>query len=479
MLADKDSCIGCSACAAACPTKAISMIRDENEFLFPTVSEKVCISCGQCIKACPILNPSVPKRTHNLAVFSGHYTKIEKNLRSSSGGFVSALSEAIISAGGTVYGVCYNEGFSRAIYARASSIEQLEPMKGSKYIFSELSSEIYESISADLRSEKSVLFVGCPCEVYAVSNFFGDRYDNLITCELICQGGSSPKALRIFVQELEETYNSKVKYLNMRAKRNGNAHPYMMMAVMASGDVFFEPLGNTDFDIAFRNIKRESCYNCNFKMPNDVADFTAGDHIGMSESDPCYFESGVSIIFVHNNKAMTWIKRIENFTFMDETFERGAGIQNCLFNSIEKSVFYDQIVSWLNENKLKGSAELIDKRKAELLEKPLFDLSNRVKKQDMKFVIWGVGKYFENAYKAIKKNFPDGQIVAIIDKYKTGEKHNIRIVSPDKLPLIDFDHVVISTVAGQKEATVAVSQCVPGSVKQNCSLVMLPSDIKE
>lgn len=479
MLAEKSTCIGCSACAAVCPTKAIDMQRDNSGFLYPAVIPERCISCGKCTRACPILTPAAVPSSHNLDVYSGHFSSADKTLQSASGGFVSALSESVIHSSGVVYGVCYNEDFSRAVYCRADTLASLEAMKGSKYIMSEIAPEIYSKLENDLKAKKNVLFIGCPCEVYAVKNYFKEKYENLLTCELICQGGTSPRALRLFVRDLEEQYHSKVKNLNMRAKRDNSAVPYMMRVEMESGDTFFEPLETTDFDAVFHHVKRECCYNCRFKMPHDVADFTAGDHIGMSEGDKGFFKSGVSIIFVHTPKAEQWMKRLNSFVLDKETFSRGAGIQTCLFHSIEKSLFYEKLVDDLHHDKLKGAAQEIHKMKCSILSGTIKDAKEKLGNKPQKLLIWGVGKYFRITWDTVKTYFPDSSVIGIVDKYKTGERCGVPIIRPEAISDLDFNHVFINSVGAQKEALDLLTDLFG---KDNCkhyyTLVMLPSDLK-
>ncbi|MBR6744283.1 MAG: 4Fe-4S binding protein, partial [Clostridia bacterium] len=44
----KTACCACSACAAICPTGAITMVPDADGFLYPQVDEGKCVSCGLC-----------------------------------------------------------------------------------------------------------------------------------------------------------------------------------------------------------------------------------------------------------------------------------------------------------------------------------------------------------------------------------------------------------------------------------------------
>ena len=48
----KEDCCGCTACYAICATNAISMISDEEGFLYPKINENKCIMCNRCVDVC-------------------------------------------------------------------------------------------------------------------------------------------------------------------------------------------------------------------------------------------------------------------------------------------------------------------------------------------------------------------------------------------------------------------------------------------
>ena len=49
----KEECCGCSACFAACPKGAITMVPDEEGFEYPVIDPEKCIRCQLCMKVCP------------------------------------------------------------------------------------------------------------------------------------------------------------------------------------------------------------------------------------------------------------------------------------------------------------------------------------------------------------------------------------------------------------------------------------------
>lgn len=52
-LPDIRYCYSCGACAAVCPVKAITMVKQEMGFMYPIIDKEKCCNCHLCEKACP------------------------------------------------------------------------------------------------------------------------------------------------------------------------------------------------------------------------------------------------------------------------------------------------------------------------------------------------------------------------------------------------------------------------------------------
>ncbi len=155
--------------------------------------------------------------SHDVAVYGGYIDDDNELMQSASGGIATALAEQMIDAGGYVAGVAYSEDFYKAEYIIINDKNDLEKLKGSKYVETE-KKDIYKKVQSLLMQGEKVLFIGLPCTVAAMYKFLGERVENLLTCELICHGPTLAKVHKEYISYLEQVYNSKIIEFSVRHK---------------------------------------------------------------------------------------------------------------------------------------------------------------------------------------------------------------------------------------------------------------------
>ena len=193
----KEDCCGCEACVQRCPKHCISLFRDNEGFLYPSVNESLCIGCGLCEKVCPILNP-LPKRKP-LQVFAAKNLNEEVRLASSSGGVFTLLAEHTIRNNGVVFGARFNEKWEVA-HGFTDTVEGIADFRSSKYVQSKINGT-YQEAEQFLKAGRKVLFSGTPCQIAGLKRFLRKEYTNLITVDFLCHGVPSPGVWESYLKE--------------------------------------------------------------------------------------------------------------------------------------------------------------------------------------------------------------------------------------------------------------------------------------
>lgn len=168
-LIDKSQCCGCTACASICPKQAITMQPDGLGFLYPVINRDKCVDCGLCEDVCAF-NPHYEKSDFLVPeVYAVRHKDISEIETSQSGAAFIALSDWILERGGVVYGVGYTDHF-RAIHKRATTKQQRNEFKGSKYVQSDLNTVFFQ-VKDDLKQDLYVLFSGTPCQTSGLQSY--------------------------------------------------------------------------------------------------------------------------------------------------------------------------------------------------------------------------------------------------------------------------------------------------------------------
>ncbi len=306
---DKHQCFGCWSCYNKCPVKAISMVENEEGFLYPIVNEDKCIKCGFCLLACPICS-SKDTNTQNPKCFA---LMAEDKIRneSSSGGAFTLFGDFILNLGGYVCGAAYNDDFSVS-HIIIDNATDLKKLKGSKYFQSNIEN-CYKQIKHLLETDKYVLFTGTPCQVAGLNTYLENvKYEKLYTVELLCHGVPSYKTFRKY---LEEHFDIKdVKEINFRDKALSWRSDYLSVTT-SNGEIIRENTDTNSFERGFHTglFNRLSCAPCKFaKLPRQ-ADITIADWWGISKYDETLDDKkGTSLILINNDKGDFLFSSIKN-----------------------------------------------------------------------------------------------------------------------------------------------------------------------
>lgn len=308
----KSECCGCEACANACPKGIIEMQADDEGFFYPRITKpQECMNCHRCEKVCPIKNVSEVSGFRERAVAG--YSLSQKEVKSSaSGSLGTAIAKGFIKNGGVVYGVAYTNDFRGIEYSRASILTELEQFRTSKYAQSR-KKDIFHKVKSDLDAGDKVLFVGLPCDTYALQLFLGKKYENLYVCSLICHGPTSALVHEQYTHKLIDEQKSEIKKFSVRYKKDG-WKPYYVRTKFKNGNEHLEKFSDSTYGVAFQYMKRPSCNECLIKRSRIHSDITIGDyHLAAGGQYKPYNPEGVSSALVHTKKGDYLLAIADNF----------------------------------------------------------------------------------------------------------------------------------------------------------------------
>ncbi len=340
-------CIGCFNCINVCGKKAISIIKKDG-FSYPIIDTKRCVKCGSCLKACPAFC-GYQKRIFLPDVYAVRNKDSEVLMKSTSGGFFSALAQYVIDNDGYVCGAAFdNNYYVKHIITNDS--DGLKRIRGVKYVQSDLS-DIFLKIKA-LLPKHIVLFTGTPCQVHALKLFLGEKEENLITCDIICHGVPSPSVFKDYIASIKEKYGE-IDSFTFRSKDIG-WHGINTKIVLKSGKKVSKKDTNYYTDLYFDSlITRECCFNCQYTTVFRIGDFSMGDFWGIEESSQTFSDNkGCSLIFVNDEKARHIFSSLENYkSILIEPHELVEALQHNLLQPTIKPKNID--LFWKNYKGLK------------------------------------------------------------------------------------------------------------------------------
>lgn len=312
MICDSAQCFSCGLCAELCPVGAVAMQPDREGFPHPVIAEEKCIACGLCSKNCPANKEITDDLSPIKKIFAFKHPDADTRAQCASGGAFSYLAERVLALGGSVYGAAQTEDLLKIVHIRASSREELAPIRGSKYVLSDITS-VYAKAEEDLNSGKYVLFSGTACQVYALRDYLLCRHidtKRLLTCDVICHGSASPLFYASFIRYLQKKTKNQLRAYRFRDKsiswRGGSSS-----ATLRTG----EKLCNTPLVASYMTvyytdcITNGRCYSCPFATEKRASDLTIGDFWGIENVLPAFEdELGASVILANSQKGLDFLQ---------------------------------------------------------------------------------------------------------------------------------------------------------------------------
>lgn len=324
---NKADCCGCTACASICAHQAITMKPDTLGFLYPKVDIEKCTNCGLCEKVCAFnesydtsLNLEKPQ------AYGARHKDINEVETSRSGAAFIALSDWILEQNGVVYGVGY-KGHFHVAHKRATTKEERDEFKGSKYVQSDLSN-IFLQVKQDLKNNKIVLFSGTPCQTSGLNSFIGKKLrEKLFLIDIVCHGTPSPNIWRDYITYYEKKYNRKIISVDFRDKKEYGWSNHKESFIL-DNNIKVLPKFHPYSTLFCKNIiYRLSCGNCHFCNTKRPSDITIADFWGWEKTNPNLNKDnkGISLILINTEKGQTLFDNVHNrLKFIK------ADLNNCL-----------------------------------------------------------------------------------------------------------------------------------------------------
>lgn len=312
-------CFGCGVCATACPRNIIDIKLNSSGFYEPQIINlDKCTNCGICYDVCSFCHGDISLTPDFVQTYAGWSNNSNIRRICSSGGIGYEVGKKLISQGFKVCGVLYNSEKERAEHYIATSVEELIPSIGSKYI----QSYTVDGFKAINRKEK-YLVVGTPCQIDSFRRYIKKFRceDNFVLLDFFCHGVPSMLMWYKYLDEVTKK-TGKINYVSWRNKFagwhdswamsiNGEKEPLQIISWKDSYNMLIKEKkgvynsrysqGDSFYKLFLGNLcLGKQCYHsCRFKYDNSSADIRIGDCWGKTYKDN---DEGVSSILVLTKK---------------------------------------------------------------------------------------------------------------------------------------------------------------------------------
>lgn len=353
-------CYGCGVCALSCPRKIIDIDLNRDGFYEPRLSdEDKCINCGICTDVCSFLHDELAVSNTVKVSYAAWSNEYKIRRKCSSGGVGFEVGRKLLSDGYKVCAVKYNPEKYQAEHYIASTVEELIPSIGSKYI----QSYTLDGFRSIKRNEK-YLVTGTPCQIDSFRRFIKKLKieDNFVLMDFFCHAVPSKLMWDKYIHHVEKI-TGKANYVSWRNKFTG-WHDSWAMSI--DGEQTAEPVDWHDSynilvsekkgfynsrlsqgDSFYKLFLGDFCSNpacsknCKFKYDKSSADIRIGDLWGKTYAKN---EDGVSAAVAFTDKGCEVLKSL-NCTLVEHPFDVVAEGQ--MKKNIDKNPFAFCVKIWL------------------------------------------------------------------------------------------------------------------------------------
>lgn len=312
------NCFGCGVCALACGKRIIDISLNEDGFYEPCISEPAkCTDCGFCLDVCSYSNNDIALKDISLSSYAAWSKEPSVRRNCSSGGVGFEVGRSLIDEGYLVCGVRYNVEKNLAEHYIASTVEELIPSIGSKYIQSYTIDGL-----AKIDRKKKYLVTGTPCQIDSFRRYIQKFHceDNFVLMDFFCHGIPSMLMWNKYVAWAEKQVG-RLTYVSWRNKQTG-WHDSYVMAI--DGEINQDPTDSYESynmlirwekcrlksrlsqgDMFYRLFLGDACLGnacydrCRFKWNRSSADIRIGDAWGNRFKEN---EEGISAAIAFTSK---------------------------------------------------------------------------------------------------------------------------------------------------------------------------------
>ena len=303
-------CIGCGACAYACPERKIVLKDIEEEGIRPFLKDSDCGGCPDCLKVCPGMETAHEEEGLQsglvrelkagwgpvLEMWEGHASDPRFRFEGSSGGAASALAafclerglaEGVMHIGASETDSLRNQTF----YSR--SAEELLARTGSRYS----PASPCDSLEVLEKGKGAGVFIGKPCDVVGLRKSeslrpsLGEKV--ALAIGIFCAGTPSTRGTLDLIRKME-CPSQEVEELRYR----GRGWPGMATVRLKGQEELHSRLSYMEAWGFLQKYRPYRCYLC----PDGTGEFA-----DLSCGDPWYREiregeAGYSLVVVRNEK---------------------------------------------------------------------------------------------------------------------------------------------------------------------------------